>query len=373
VTPTATTATRPAAHLAVRRRASVLSEVGRLGIPVLLVSVIVFFSLLKPSTYGTWSNLKAILDAQSVVVILALSAMTPLIVGEFDLSCASIAAFAAAIVIGLPVNQGINPYLGIVITVLACGTVGLFNGIVVVKLRVPSVIATLATATLLSGFWIWYLGAEQQIVKPLPRGFTKIAQGDVPGINLPWPIVYAGIVSVAFWVVLSFLPVGRRMYATGGNRAASFLTGIRTDRIVISSFVAAGTIAGIAGVILGSSLGTAEAGTGTELLLPALAGAFLGATTIRPGRFNVWGAVTSVLALAYANAGLQQLGAQQWVTPVFNGAALIIAVALSGWAFRARASRARREQLRQLQASEPGSESPAADGAVARTMRDGHE
>lgn len=348
---------------ALRRRAGwLVGELGRLGIPVFLVLVVICFSSLKPSTYGTWSNLKAILDSEAPVVILALAAMIPLTVGEFDLSFASIAAVCAVIVVGLPAKEGVDPYLGILITI-ACGAIiGSLNGLIIVRLRVPAVVATLAMGTLLSAFWIWYLGVEQQIVTPLPHGFTAISQGNVPGVELPWPIVYAAGTSVLLWVALDLLPVGRRMHATGGNRSAAFLTGIRTDRIVIGAFVAAGATAGIAGVIIGTNLGTAQAGTGTELLLPGLAGVFLGATTIRPGRFNVWGAVVSVLALAYANAGLQQLGAQQWVTPAFNGTALIVAVALSGWAFRARLTRARREQLRQLDAhrDDPETRSPAA-------------
>jgi len=99
---------------------------------------------------------------------------------------------------------------------------------------------------------------------------------------------------------------------------------------------------------LGSNLGTASPSTGGSLLLPAFAGAFLGATTIRPGKFNVVGTVVAVYALSIAISGLQQLGAPAWFEAVFNGTALALSVALSGWAVRLRAERAKTRQLQLL-------------------------
>jgi ribose transport system permease protein len=104
-------------------------------------------------------------------------------------------------------------------------------------------------------------------------------------------------------------------------------------------------MAGLAGAILGSKLGASAGDPASALLLPAFAAAFLGATTLTPGRFNVWGTVVAVYFLAVTISGLQQLGAAPWVEPTFNGVALIVAVASSGLAFRTRAARARKEQL----------------------------
>lgn len=107
-------------------------------------------------------------------------------------------------------------------------------------------------------------------------------------------------------------------------------------------------LAGLAGVVLGSRLGTASPSTGGSLLLPAFAGAFLGATTVRPGRFNVLGTIIAVYMLAVAVAGLQQMGAPVWFEPVFNGCALVLAVASSQWALRQRRRRAKLKEIAAL-------------------------
>ena len=134
----------------------------------------------------------------------------------------------------------------------------------------------------------------------------------------------------------------------------SRLTGIATNRYVIGAFVTSSLLAGLAGVVLGSRLGTASPSTGGSLLLPAFAGAFLGATTVRPGRFNVAGTILAVYTLAIAVAGLQQMGAPVWFEPVFNGAALVLAVAASQWALRQRQRRARQREIAALDAELDG-------------------
>jgi ribose transport system permease protein len=341
---------------------AVAALLGRFSIPVLLVALVVAFSIAKPDSFATVDNLRAILDNQTVVVLLAVGIMLPLIVGELDLSGAQVLSFASVLVVGLIAKQGLHPYVAIAVTIPVGALIGLVNGLVVAKLKVPAFVATLGMATLLAGLSVWYTGSRA-IVDPQPRYFTQLARGHQLGV--PLPVVYAAAVTLIVWVVLSFLPIGRRMYATGGNRRAAQLAGIDVDRYTIASFVAAGGLAAIGGVILGARLGSATAGTGTDLLFPAITGTFLGATTVRPGRLNVVGTVVSVYALAVTVSGLQHLGAEPWVEPVFNGSALIIAVALSGWAFHARAERARRRQLAQLVEGPPQRVTgPATEGLV---------
>jgi ribose transport system permease protein len=165
------------------------------------------------------------------------------------------------------------------------------------------------------------------------------------------------------YIALNFLPVGRRMRAVGGNRRAAELTGIDVTRYVIGSFVASGLLSGVAGVMLGMQLGASSASSLGTLLLPAFAAAFLGATTIEPGRFNVPGTVVAVCFLAFTVNGLQLVGVSGWVQPVVNGAALLAAVILSSAALRLRSARLRAEQLRLLaQHDEPAT--GAAGGAL---------
>lgn len=331
------------------------SVIGRFGIPCFLVIVVAIFSALKPSSFATIDNFRAILDNQVIVVLLAFAVMLPLIVGEFDLSPAANLSLAMVVVLGLSGRQHIPPLLA---TALALG-IATFNGallgLIVSKLRVPAFVASLAMTSLMSGAWLWYMHGEA-LVERQPASFTVLARGNLAGI--PLPVLDMAAIAAILSFVLTSLPVGRRMYAVGGNRQAAHLTGIQTEKYVVGSFMVGGLLAGISGVLLAARLGAATGGDGVGLLLPAFTGAFLGATTIRPGRFNVLGTVVSVYALAVMISGLQQLGTAPWVEPAFDGATLIVAVALSAWAVRLRAARARREQLEALARNRAESSAP---------------
>jgi ribose transport system permease protein len=328
---------------------AVAAQAGRYGILILMLALLALFSILKPDSFATLNNLRGILDNRTMVVLLAFAAMMPLIVGQFDLSVAAVYSISHVFVVGFIGKSGMNIALAIVLTLLIAALFGAVNAVIVVKMRVNAFVATLATGSIINGVGLWYTGGKT-LYNPVPTAFTEIARGRLWGI--PLTAIYMAVVAVILWYVLESLAVGRRMYATGGNARAAELSGIRTDRFVMGSFVVSATLAGVAGIILGSSLGTASPNTGQGLLLPAFAGAFLGATTIKPGRFNVAGTVVAVYALSIAVSGLQQVGAPAWFEDVFNGSALALSVALSGWAVRLRAERAKSRQLELLSAEQ---------------------
>jgi ribose transport system permease protein len=326
------------------------SRLARYGLVLILVALVVGFSLAKPSSFATVENYRAILNNQAVVVLLALAAMMPLIIGEFDLSVASILGVAQALVTGLCAIQGLPPGLAVPIAVAVGALLGLVNGVTIVKFKINAFVTTLASGTVMGGLVIWYTGGAP-IYQGVPESLTRLARGYLFGV--PLPVVYVVLVAAVLWFVLGRLPVGRRLYAVGGNRRAAQLSGIPADRILIATFVASGLLAAISGVVLGSQLGSVVPGGESAYLLPAFAGAFLGATAIEPGRFNPIGTVLAAYALSVAVSGLQQLGAPFWVQPVFNGAILIIAVGLSGYAARVKATRARARQLARIDGATP--------------------
>ncbi len=332
-------------------RDGVLGLVGRYGLAALAVALLVFFSIAERDSFATLDNYRAILDNQTIVVLLAFAAMVPLIVGRFDLSVAAVLSISHVFAVGLIVKQGWSPWAAIGVTLLIAIAIGLVNGILVVALRVDAFVATLGTSSVVGGIALAYTSGKT-IFGKVPRSFTDLARGRLGGV--PHPVILVAVVAAIVGVVLAALPVGRRMYATGGNERAARLTGIATNRYVIGAFVTSSLLAGLAGVVLGSRLGTASPSTGGSLLLPAFAGAFLGATTVRPGRFNVAGTILAVYTLAIAVAGLQQMGAPVWFEPVFNGAALVLAVAASQWALRQRQRRARQREIAALDAELDG-------------------
>jgi len=132
--------------------------------------------------------------------------------------------------------------------------------------------------------------------------------------------------------------------AIGANPKAAELNGIPVRRYTVLAFVASGVLTAAAGIVLASRLRVGQASVGLEFLLPALVGVFLGSTTIKPGRFSVWGTLVGVAILAIGISGIEQLGGEFWVEPFFNGATLVIAIAIAGYTQRRRVGSQRLSQ-----------------------------
>lgn len=304
------------------------------GLLVLLVVLVIAFSLLKPDTFLTYFNIRSILSNKSVQALVALSVFIPMASNQFDLSAGFNVGISQVLAIGLQ-GQGL-PWWGAVIAVLAMGAlVGLINGVLVTRVKIDSFIATLGTGTVLYGLNAWYTGG-QQVLANLPPEFLAIS-GNV--WIVPAPAVYALIVSLVLWLVFEYLPLGRYLYVLGASPRAAELNGISAKRYITLGFVAAGTLAAFAGIVLQSQLQVGQSSVGQEYLLPAFTAALLGATSIRPGRVNVWGTVLAVAVLAVTVAGLNQLGAPFFVEPLFNGTMLILAVGLAVQAAQRRSKR----------------------------------
>jgi ribose transport system permease protein len=329
-----------------RDRAGQLAhQLGRLALLLILVLLMLMFSIARPRTFGTFGNFESIASNEAVVVFLAFAATLPLIAGEFDLSVAAVFTWAQVIVVGLVLQSGWSIAPAVAVALVSAIAMGLANGIAVVHFKINSFIATLASGSMLTGATLAYSKGET-IFGDAPTSLTNLARTELLGIHLP--VFYAVIAAIVLTVVLTRLPIGRRMYATGGNQRAARLTGIATHRYVVSTFVVSALLAAVGGVILGSKIGAASPGTGSTLLIQAFSGAFLGATVFTPGRFNIPGVLIAVYVVGVAVTGLEQLGAALWIEPVFQGAVLFLAVGLSAWTGRYRAERARRARLREL-------------------------
>jgi ribose transport system permease protein len=221
----------------------------------------------------------------------------------------------------------------VVIVLLVGALIGLINGLLVQVAKIDSFIATLGVGTVIYGLSNWYTNG-QQIVGTIPNGFLAISNTTLFGI--PAPAIYVAVIAVVLWIAFEFLPVGRYLYALGSNARAAELSGIPRARYVIGAFVAGGLLTAFAGVVLASRLQVGQSNVGPDYLLPAIVGALLGATTIRPGRVNVWGTIIAILLLAVGVAGIEQFGAAFFVDSLFNGLTLVIAVGLAGYAARRR-------------------------------------
>jgi ribose transport system permease protein len=233
--------------------------------------------------------------------------------------------------ISLQTMYGVPWPLAVLVVIVLGAVVGFLNGVLVEVARIDSFIATLGTGTVLYSLALWHTGGRQ-VVGVLPDGFLAINGTFVLG--LPITGYYVMVVTVALWLVLEYTPVGRYLYAIGANQRAAELNGIPTRKFVIGAFVTSGVLTAVTGVLLASKLRIGQASVGLEFLLPALVGAFLGSTTIKPGRVNVWGTIVGVMILAVGISGIQQFGGSFWVEPMFNGLTLLIAIGIAGYAQR---------------------------------------
>ena len=301
------------------------------GLLVLLVVLIVAFSLLKPDTFPTYFNFRSIANNKSIGALLALAVFIPMTANHFDLSVGFLLGIAQILAIGLQ-GQGLDWPAAAAIVLLLGAAVGLANGLLVTVVGIDSFIATLGTGTLLYGFSEWYTNG-QQVVATLPPSFMALS-GSL--LWIPAPALYVLAVSLALWVAFEFLPVGRFLYVLGDSKRAAELNGISARRYVTLAFLAAGILSAFAGIVLQSQLMVGQSSVGPEYLLPAFTGALLGATSVRPGRVNVWGTILAVAVLAVTVAGLNQLGAPFFEEPLFDGAMLILAVGLAVTAARRR-------------------------------------
>jgi ribose transport system permease protein len=292
---------------------------------IVLAGLVVGFGLWIPDLFLTGTNFRAIAGDQAITALLALALVVTLSGGVFDLSIAATMGLAAVTVMKL-LSTGVSPVWAIAVAIGVACLVGLTNGFVVTKLHVDSFIATLGMGSIAAAATYWVSGGKQ-LLQGIPSGFLRIAQQEILGVTVT--AYYLLLVAGILWFILGRRPEGRRLYAVGGNPVAARLAGIRVERTIVVAFVAGSAIAGFTGVLLAARLGTASPDIGLPYLLPAFTAAFLGATQVQPGRFNPFGTLIAVYLLAVGVKGLQLAGSPSYINDLFNGLALIVAVALA--------------------------------------------
>lgn len=288
--------------------------------------LVVIFGTLMPDSFLSWRNFSTMFGSQAVLVMLTLALVVPLTSGDFDLSGASILTMSSMLIAVLNVREGMPIVPVIVIALFAGAVIGAVNAFFVLYFRIHSLIVTLGIGTFVNGMVLW-LSASQTISGVSMDLVSWVIIYRLFGI--PLAFFYALILAAAIWYVLEFTIPGRKLLFVGRGREVSRLNGIDVDRVRAVSFVVSGVIAALAGVMYAGMTGSADPLSGLSLLLPAFAAAFLGATTISPGRFNAFGAVIAVYFLVTGITGLTMMGADAYVQNLFYGGALVIAVALS--------------------------------------------
>jgi ribose transport system permease protein len=340
-----TPAQTKAGHKPARFRSNSLTSVlEKSGIPIFLAALIILFCV--DSTTGaefrSSANLENIFANQSVTGLVAIATVIPLVTGNFDLQVAAVAGLANVTFATLSGTHHDPVIVGIIGALVVAVLAGAITGALVAFLKLSSFICTFGTYIFIGGLLQLYTKGNT-VGTTLPVSVGQFASEKWLGIARPFWILM--IVAVIAWYLLTQTPYGRKLAAIGSNEAAARLAGIRVDRALFLTFLLSGLLGGVAGVLLTSQTGGADATTGTSYLFPAMAGVFLGQTAIRPGQPNVWGTMFGVFLVAVAVDGLTLMGAQSWVQQVFNGGALVLGVTFSTLMRRVRDRRARQAVL----------------------------
>lgn len=311
------------------------------GMVILVVALFILFAVLLPATFPTLLNFKLLTSSKAVSLILALGVTVPMVTGKIDLSIGYAAGLWQIMALSWQM-AGLDYRLTILLCLLGGAVIGLLNALLVELAQVDAFIATLATGQVIYAITVWFTGGKQVTDAAGARAvaFDEISTwslGPVPG-----PFVIALVLAVILWIVLQYFPIGRYLYAVGANPRAAELTGIPRRRCVVGAMTTSGVFAAIAGILLASrQAGVAQSNIGPEFLLPALAAAFLGSTTIKPGRINALGTILGVAITTIGISGLNQLlPGRFYLEPLFNGLTLVVAITIASLASRRRLARA---------------------------------
>ncbi len=315
-----------AVSVAPRRRYSFKNDAERYGLLVAWAAIIALFGFLSPESYFTWLNFSTMFSSQAILVVLTLGLIIPLTAGDFDLSVASTMVLSAMTVAVLNALHGWPVGVTIVVALALGLIIGLINAAFVLYFRIHSLIVTLGTSTFINGAVLWFSGS-QTIGGVSDNLVNWVIVERIGGISLSF--FYALALAAGLWYFLEFTSPGRRLLFVGRGREVARLSGIAVDRVRMLSFMGSGVIAAFAGVLYAGTTGSADPLSGLTYLLPSFAAAFLGATSIVPGRFNPLGSVVAVYFLVSGINGLTILGVDTYVQNLFYGGGLLIAVSLS--------------------------------------------
>jgi ribose transport system permease protein len=224
----------------------------------------------------------------------------------------------------LNVTHGVPIGLAIVASLVVGLLVGAINAFLVVKIGIPSLVATLGTSTVLAGASLGI--SNSVVVAGIDFGFTDFMSNGP--FDLPIAVYFAFGLAAVLWYFYEYTPAGRYLGFVGSGPEVARLSGLPVARYRAGALIATSFTASLAGVVLTGTLGSSDPTVGTTFLLPAFAGAFLGATTIKPGKFNAWGTVVALVFLVTGITGLNLVGITGWIEQVFYGSALILSVTI---------------------------------------------
>lgn len=300
----------------------------RYGLVIAWIGLIAVIAMIRPEQMLRWNSHSSMFGSNAMIVVLTLGLMIPLTTGDYDLSVASVMGLSSMLVAVLTVRMGWSLPGAVVFAILAGAAIGAVNAFFILWFGIHSLIVTLGTGYFLNGVILWISNSNTITGVPIELGRAVIMTRD-PFLGVPLSFWYAVLLTLVIWYLFEHTALGRRLLFTGRGREVARLSGVNVNRMRAGALIASGSIAALAGVLYtGMRLG-ADPTSALGFLLPAFAAAFLGSTTIYPGRFNAIGAFVAVYFLSTGIMGLTFLGADSFVQNLFYGGGLVVAVSIS--------------------------------------------
>ncbi|EOC0554883.1 ABC transporter permease [Cronobacter sakazakii] len=302
------------------------------GMLLTVVALVALFGITSDNFLDPF-NIINILRSIAIVTVIAIGVSISLTIGGFDLSVGSTASLANALVISLFVWHGFGTTEAIVITLALCTLVGLFNAFLIVVLKIPDMLATLASLFVIQGVAMTYsYGGSITQNMVLPSG--EMAEGVIPDAfsllgQVPVIVIVMLVVTVVAQLGLSLTTHGRRMYAIGGNPEAARLSGIRITRYKVAAYVIASLLAGLGGILLASRIGSSQVNAGSGYLMDAVAAAWIGFSLAGSGKPNALGTLVGAVILGVLSNGLVMLSVPYYAMDIIKGLVLAGALAIT--------------------------------------------
>ncbi|MBZ9936218.1 ABC transporter permease [Mesorhizobium sp. BR1-1-16] len=310
----------------------------RYALFVLLAIMLVGFWWAQPAFINS-ANLFSILQAVSVVAILGVGVSITMSAGGFDLSVGSVAASSVMAASYAMVVLQFGAGEAFVLVLLMGALIGLANGLLIVKVGVPDLLATLSTMFLLAGLQLIPTGGRSITAgMMLPDGSTAKGAYDPAFLILgrsrlfdvvPLPVVVMALVAVVAWFLMERTRFGRVFYAIGGNETAAHLAGAPTKAYRLWAYVISGTLASLGGLIIASRVGRGDVSAGASLLLDAVAASLIGFAVLDKRRPHVLGTVLGAIFVGVLLNGLTMLNAPYYTQDFVKGVVLVGALALT--------------------------------------------
>ena len=292
--------------------------------------ILLFFALKLPDTFLTARNLINISQQLSMLAVVAATMTIVMVMNDFDLSVGSMASLSG-IVAAMLFTAGYPVWVGLSVALLVGVFGGLFNGFLVSVVGILPFVATLGTLTVFSGLAFLLSDGKTIFGRDIPSSFSGFARAgiEIGDVKVPMLTITAGLVIFICWAILEHTNFGRRLYAIGGNKEASYLAGIKVVRLRLIAFSLTGLGAAGAGLMYAARVESANPTQGSGLMLDAIAAVFLGMTMSRRGEPKVVYTLVGVLILGVLDNGMTQLRVDSYVREIFVGLIVLAAVAVA--------------------------------------------